>query len=132
MSLAPHASVLYKGFKVGEVETSKLTDDAKGVLTRLRIYTPYVNLVRTNTVFWDAGGLSLNVSLFGSSKKTSSLESMISGAVAFATPDEPADPAPEGAQFELNAKAQEKWQKWSPAIEIQSAEAMPTRDKRLQ
>jgi paraquat-inducible protein B len=37
-TLQPHASVLYKGFKVGEVETSQLTGDARGILTRLRVY----------------------------------------------------------------------------------------------
>ena len=131
-TLQPHASVLYKGFKVGEVETSQLTRDARGVLTRLRIYNPYVNLVRTNTVFWNAGGLAINLSLFGGSIKTTSLESIISGAVAFATPEEPAEPAADGAQFILHAKAEEKWQKWSPPIEIQSLETMPPKSQRFE
>jgi len=131
-TLEPRASVLYKGFKVGEVETSQLTGDARGILTRLRIYNPYVNLVRTNTRFWDAGGLSVHLSLFGGSIKTTSLESIIAGAVAFATPEEPAEPAAEGAQFILYAKAEEKWEKWSPPIEIQSLETTPAKSKRVE
>lgn len=130
-TLQPHASVLYRGFKVGEVETSELTSDARGILTRLRVYHPYVKLVRTNSVFWEAGGLSINFSLFGGKTKTTSLDSLISGAVGFATPEEPAEAAADGAQFILHPKPEEKWLKWSPSIEINSLKTLPEKRPHL-
>jgi paraquat-inducible protein B len=84
-----------------------------------------VDLVRTSTRFWNTGGFSFKINLFGAQMKDTSLESLITGGVAFATPDAgPLAPAAEaGAQFSLAAEADKEWMKWSPKIPVKSQES---------
>jgi paraquat-inducible protein B len=125
-SLTSGAPVFYRQFKVGQVETSRLADDSTAVLIRIHVEAPYIDLVRTNTQFWNAGGFSFKVSLFGGAQlKDTSLESLVTGGIAFATPDSAplAPAAPNDARFTLAAEANQDWLKWSPKIPIKSAEA---------
>jgi paraquat-inducible protein B len=125
-SLSTGAPVFYREFKVGEVEASHLSEDSTMVLIRVHLEAPYVDLVRTNSRFWNAGGFSFKVSLFGGAElKDTSLESLVTGGVAFATPDGgPLAPAAlSGAQFTLASEPNKDWLKWSPKIPIKSMEA---------
>jgi paraquat-inducible protein B len=121
-SLTTGAPVFYRELKVGAVEASRLSDDSTSVLIRIHLEGPYVNLVRTNTRFWNTGGFSFKVSLFGAQLKDTSLESLITGGVAFATPDtNPLAPvAANDAEFPLAAEADKDWGKWAPKIPITS------------
>ena len=124
-SLTTGAPVFYREFKVGQVETSRLSDDSTLVMIRIHIDAPYADLVRTSSKFWNTGGFSFKVSLFGGAElKDTSLESLVTGGVAFATPDDgPLAPAaPADAQFALAADPDKAWLKWSPRIGIKSAE----------
>jgi paraquat-inducible protein B len=121
-ALLPNAPVSYREVKVGEVEASRLADDATTVLIRIRIYTRYVDLVRTNSQFWNAGGVPLKISLFGTEIKNSSIESLLTGAIAFATPNELGAPASEGAEFKLNNNTEKEWEKWQPKIPIKPSD----------
>ncbi|HVS54239.1 MAG TPA: MlaD family protein [Opitutaceae bacterium] len=130
-SLSPGAPVFYREMKVGVVETSRLADDAASVLIRIRIDTPYAALVRTDTRFWNTGGATFKLSLLGAELKSTSLESLFSGGVAFATPegkDGLAPEAPDGAMFPLHNEADKDWLKWQPHIPITPPEegAEPT------
>jgi paraquat-inducible protein B len=125
-SLSPGAPVFFREVKVGVVETSRLDDDATGVLVRVRIRSPYVNLVRTNSRFWNAGGVSFKMSLLGAELKSTSLESLFTGGVAFATPDTSRDLAPiapDGTLFTLHSEADKDWLKWQPRIPLHAPEA---------
>jgi paraquat-inducible protein B len=124
-SLTTGAAVFYREFKVGTVETSHLSDDATAVLIRIHLDAPYADLVRTSTKFWNAGGFNFKVSLFGGAVlKDTSLESLVTGGVAFATPDGPLAPAaPNNAEFTLSAEPDKEWLKWSPRIAIKPADA---------
>ena len=121
-SLTTGAPVVFRQFKVGQVEASRITDDSTGVLIRIHLDAPYVDLVRTNTRFWNAGGFNFKVSLFGGAKlKDTSLESLISGGVSFATPDGPLAPAaPADTQFPLASEPDKDAQKWAPKIPVKS------------
>jgi paraquat-inducible protein B len=124
-SMSNGAPVFYREFKVGEVEASHLAPDGTAVLVRIHLEEPYVDLVRTSTKFWNAGGFSFNVSLFGGAQlKNTSLESLVTGGVAFATPDTgPLAPAaPEGAEFGVSAEPDKEWLKWAPKIPVRSPE----------
>ena len=126
-AMSPGAPVFYREVKVGFVETSKLDDDAATVLIRIRVKTPFINLVRTNTRFWNAGGVSFKMSLLGAELKSTSLESLFSGGVAFATPDTPtlAPPAPDGTLFTLHQEMEKDWLKWQPRIRISPPDEAP-------
>jgi paraquat-inducible protein B len=121
-SLTTGAPVFYREFKVGQVEASHLSADSTSVLIRIHIDAPYGDLVRTNTKFWNTGGFSFKISLFGGAQlKDTSLESLVSGGVALATPDGPlAPPAPADTQFGLAAEPDKDWQKWAPKIPMKS------------
>jgi paraquat-inducible protein B len=130
-SLSTGAPVFYREFKVGEVEASRLAPDATGVLVRIHIDAPYVDLVRTTTKFWNAGGFNFKINLFGAQLKNTSLESLVTGGVAFATPDaSPLAPvAASEAEFSLEAEPEKDWLKWSPKIPIESPEEAEARPK---
>lgn len=120
-SLSPGAPVYYREVKVGTVENSQLAPDAASVLVRIRVKTPYVNLVRLDTHFWNAGGVSFRMSLLGAEVKATSLESLLTGGVSFATPESDstlADVAPEGTIFELHSEMNKAWLEWRPRIPI--------------
>jgi paraquat-inducible protein B len=122
-SLTTGAPVFYREFKVGSVEASRLSIDSTSVLIRIHVDAPYGDLVRTSTKFWNAGGFSFRVSLFGGAElKDTSLESLVTGGVAFATPDTgPLAPAaPNNSQFTLASEADKEWSKWAPKIPIRS------------
>ena len=124
-----HAPVFYRDMKVGEVESARLADDATGVWVRIRVQRAYVNLVQTNTRFWNAGGSPLQISLFGGSSQKKSLQSIITGAIGFATPEEAAEVAADGAQFSLANEPDKEWLKWSPHIPINAREQAPEKSQ---
>lgn len=129
------APVNYRDIRVGSVETSRLADDSASVLIRIRIFTPYISLVRANSRFWSVGGLPIKISLFGSEMRNISFESLFTGAVAFATPEADATgklaPVPdEDAMFPLAAEPDKEWLKWQPIIPIQAPEESPQAPKR--
>lgn len=130
-SLSTGSPVMYRQLKVGQVEASRLSDDSTAVLVRIHIEPQYVDLVRTTTKFWNAGGFSFKLSLLGAEVKDSSLESLISGGVGFSTPDkEPlGPPAAPNTQFELAQEAEKDWLKWTPKIPIQAQETSPQKSK---
>jgi paraquat-inducible protein B len=125
-SLTTGAPVFYRELKVGAVEASRLSEDSTSVLIRIHVDAPYVDLVRTNTKFWNTGGFSFKVSLFGGAQlKDTSLESLISGGVAFATPDAAplAPAAADGTQFGLASEPEKEWLKWSPKIPCKATDS---------
>ncbi|MDB6169925.1 MAG: Mammalian cell entry related domain protein [Verrucomicrobia bacterium] len=125
--LQVRAPVFYRDVKVGEVESTRLAQDSTGVQIRIRVQEAYVPLVRTTTRFWNAGGAPLQFSLFGRSPQRKSLQSIITGAIAFATPDEPGETAVDGAVFSLHKSADDDWLKWHPAIPIEPKDPSPPR-----
>jgi paraquat-inducible protein B len=125
-SLSPGAPVLYRELKVGVVESSRLADDAASVLVQISVQPAYGDLVRINSRFWKAGGASVRVGLRGAEVKSSSLESLLVGGVAFATPDtgrQLGAIAPEGHVFMLHGDAEREWLRWQPRIRIGRGEA---------
>lgn len=126
-SLSSGAPVYYREVKVGAVETSRLADDASDVMIRIRVYTPYVDLVRANSVFWNAGGIAFKVNLLGAELKSTSLESLVTGGVSFATPDKDglAPVASDGAEFKLHDEMEKEWLKWRPHIPIEPIDSEP-------
>lgn len=124
-SMSPGAPVFYREVKVGVVETSRLDHDAASVLIRIRIKTPYTELVRTNTRFWNAGGVSFKMNLLGAEVKSTSLESLFTGGVAFATPDALSPAAPDGTLFTLHPETDKDWLKWQPRIKITPPDEAP-------
>jgi paraquat-inducible protein B len=120
--LQPNSGVYYRGIQVGVVERLQLNSQATGIDVYLFIWSRYQNLVRTGSQFWSAPGAEVQGGIFsGVNVKLESLGTLISGAIAFATPDPPGDPAKEGAEYTLNPEAKKEWMSWSPALQINPA-----------
>jgi paraquat-inducible protein B len=120
-SVAAGTPVLYRGIKVGEAVKSDLSADAQTVEVHVFIYPPFTKLVRSNSKFWNAGGVNFNVGLFGSDITTPSLQALLGGALAFATPEAFQEAAPNDTAFRLYEKPQDEWLNWAPAIHLPGA-----------
>jgi len=75
--------VLYRGYKVGVVESSSFDPISRKVNYGVFIQAPYNSLVTSNTVFWNAGGMSVSTSTNGITVDLPSVESLISGGIEF-------------------------------------------------
>ena len=121
-SLAEESPVYYRGIEVGSVEYLGLSANAAWVDVHVLISSNFTSLVRTNSVFWNAGGINVNLHFFGIDISAENLKSLIIGGIAFATPDNAGPLAPAGAVFTLHDKSEDKWLQWSPSIAITNAE----------
>ena len=102
-SLSIADPVLYRGFKVGQVESVEFDTDEKLARYRLFINAPYDSLVSSNTHFWNVSGIEVEANAEGVSISSGSLESLLTGGVSFAVPpDLPlGEPATNQASFRL-------------------------------
>lgn len=109
--------VLYRGVKVGSVIAFDLSDSGQAVEVTIIVEGRYANLVRSNTVFYNASGVDLAVSLAGGlSLRASSLESVLAGGVEFSTPDKPGTRVQNGATFPLSTQPPKGAAEWSPDL----------------
>lgn len=123
-SLSDGAPVYYRGLEVGTVQYFVLANDSTAVNVHVLIETNFAPLVRADSKFWNAGGISAHFGLFsGLSMGAESLKSLVIGGIAFATPSPPGALATNGAIFPLNEKVDPAWLDWSPAIVITNAPA---------
>jgi paraquat-inducible protein B len=96
------APVYYRRVPVGQVVAYDLAPDGKAVDVKLFINAPYDKYVSAGTRFWDVSGLDLSVDTSGVELRSTSLEALIGGGVAFDTPAFAAQsPAAEGTPFTL-------------------------------
>ncbi|MGE9295143.1 MAG: intermembrane transport protein PqiB [Puniceicoccales bacterium] len=126
-SLKDGDPIYYREFQVGEVDQVSLASDARSVHAHVHIKEDYAPLIRTNTRFWNASGIGMDLSLFGGAKiKTESLSSLLTGGVAFATPDNDAmgGEVQDGAVFKLFDDPEDDWAKWSPTIDLPDTTAL--------
>ena len=94
-------TVLYKGYKVGRVESMEFDPTDKLVHYEVFIDAPYHELVNSSVRFWDASGVSLSASASGFKVETGSLESILFGGVSFGVPEGVKDGEPVAANTEF-------------------------------
>jgi paraquat-inducible protein B len=115
------SEVFYRCIQVGEVVDFHLGQDARYVVIHARIQEAYAPLVRMNSQFWNAGGINAHLGLFhGLDITAESAQTLVSGGIAFATPENYGSPATNGSVFILSAKEATEWQDWNPTIPLQS------------
>lgn len=118
-SLQPGSPVYYRQVLVGQVTGFELSPTAQQVWIRTHILPAYTDLVHTGSKFWSASGIKASMGLVsGFSLETESLESVITGGVAFATPDgeKMGKPAAADTHFTLHEKNEQSWLDWNPEI----------------
>jgi paraquat-inducible protein B len=135
-----NSPIYFRGIQVGVVEKVALNQDASGVEIHLFIRDRYRALVRASSKFWIEKGIDFSGGLFSGVKmNVESLRALISGGIAFATPDAKAAQAQEGQSFPLNDEMKKDWQEWKPQIPlppessddqtIQEGQSSPVTDK---
>jgi paraquat-inducible protein B len=118
-SLQRHSPVYYRGVEVGVVQDASLTPDATAVYVHVLIRQAYAPLVRANSVFWNASGVSVSGGLIrGVEVRLESLRALAAGGINFATPNASARPAREGQVFRLHAQGRKEWLAWAPRIKL--------------
>ncbi len=82
--------LFFRGVAVGEVAALHLATDAGSVLLETLVEDQYAPLVRDDSVFWRISGVSVDLGLFSGAKvQTGSLQTIMEGGIAFATPGAP-------------------------------------------
>lgn len=121
-SIKPGVVVSYREIPVGKVTDFELGPTSDRVLIHVLIEPRYAPLVRSGSRFWNASGIGVDAGLFkGVKVRTESLEALLEGGIAFATPDNPVmgGPAQPGQTFVLNDEVNEEWLKWAPKIVLE-------------
>ena len=120
-SIKAGVPVTYREIPVGKVTGFELGQTADRVLIHILIEPRYAALVRGGSRFWNSSGFGFDWGLFkGATVRTESLETLIEGGIAFATPDgeKMGNPARPQQTFALFDKAEEEWLQWAPKIQI--------------
>jgi paraquat-inducible protein B len=104
-SLGSGSPVFYRDIVVGEVLGYSLPEGNGPITVKVFVRAPYDKWVRTGSHFWGASGLRIEVGAQGVHIELESLQALLSGGVAFNTPEEARDTpsAPGGMQYKLFA-----------------------------
>ncbi|WP_447794376.1 MULTISPECIES: MlaD family protein [Pseudomonas] len=120
-SLKTGVPVTYREITVGKVTGYELGQTADRVLVHILIEPKYAPLVRSGTRFWNTSGFGFDYGLFkGATIRTESLETLVQGGIAFATPDgdRMGVPARPEQTFPLFDQFEDEWLTWAPKISI--------------
>jgi len=120
-SLKEGVPVTYREVTVGKVTGYELGNTADRVLVHILIEPRYAPLVRSGSRFWNTSGFGVDFGLFkGATIRTESLETLVQGGIAFATPegDKMGNPARPEQTFPLFDKFEEEWLQWAPKIPL--------------
>ncbi|MDU4092608.1 MAG: intermembrane transport protein PqiB [Pantoea sp.] len=101
--LTPGDPVLFRGYRVGSVETSNFDADKRAMQYQLFVAAPYDRLVTSNVRFWKDSGIGVEMSASGMRVEMGSLTTLFSGGVSFDVPDgwELGVPAENKAEYHL-------------------------------
>lgn len=79
--------VLYKNIEVGEIIDIRLNKTSGNIETEIFIYEENLELIRTNSVFWNQGGVTFDANLQeGFQLKAGPIADIIRGGISFITP----------------------------------------------
>ena len=120
-SLKMNSPVYYRQIPVGRVINYQLSETYEDVDIFINIEKRYVPLIRENTKFWKASGTKIQGGLFsGISISTESLESLLTGGIALATPgnSQMGKKVEGGHLFALYEEAEDEWLDWQPSITL--------------
>lgn len=117
--------ILYRQIKVGKVIGIDLSPTADEVNIFINIAQRYAPLVNAQSQFWNTSGVNIEAGIFsGVNIDSESIETLIAGGIAFATPqlDEDNDKTREKynlpISYILHKNINKDWLEWQPKIEI--------------
>jgi paraquat-inducible protein B len=109
-SLDVGSPVYFRRLRVGQVSSFELDKDGGGITMRIFVNAPYDRYVKSDSRFWEAGGIDVALGTEGVKINTQSLVSILIGGLAFETPasslaEEPAPPRSSFTLFATRADA---------------------------
>ena len=112
--------VLYRQITVGKVIGIDLSATADTVNVFINIAKRYAPLVHNGSKFWNTSGINIEAGVFsGINIDSESIETLISGGVAFATPEHSHnDGEQEKQSYTLHQNVDGDWLEWQPKIAI--------------
>ncbi|MDX7987699.1 intermembrane transport protein PqiB [Xenorhabdus sp. 12] len=84
--LTPGDPVLFRGYRVGSVETSTFDPKSRLISYQVFINAPYDGLLTTNVRFWKDSGIAFDMSSQGLRVEMASLSTLFGGGVSFDIP----------------------------------------------
>lgn len=121
MGIESGSPVMYRGVRIGSVQSVGLANDSATVRARAVIQSRYRALVCEETRFWSNSGFDVSFGLQGLKLDADTLTTIAAGGVAMATPDPPGRAVTTGHRFELFAAPRDDWQEWQPRIALGNA-----------
>ncbi|AXH15447.1 hypothetical protein CP985_12315 [Malaciobacter mytili LMG 24559] len=116
-SLKENSPVFYRQLQIGVVEKYKLSKDGTNVQLQLYIDKEFKNLVRENSIFYNATAFGMKISLLGVKISTETLETLLTGGISLVTPTQYKQRAKQMSKFPLYDDVQEEWLQWNPKFE---------------
>jgi paraquat-inducible protein B len=115
--------ILYRQIKVGKVIGVDLSPYADEVNIYINIAKRYAPLVNAQSKFWNTSGINIEAGIFsGVNIDSESIETLIAGGIAFATPNVNEEVVQEEAtlplSFTLHQNINKDWLQWQPKIAI--------------
>jgi paraquat-inducible protein B len=113
--------VYYRQIKIGQVTGVELGPTAQNVWIYVNVNPQHSSLVHRGSRFWNVSGISVSAGLFsGVSVETESLETIVAGGIAMATPEDEdmGTPAQNGDHFILANELDKEWLDWAPEIKL--------------
>lgn len=121
-SIVVGSPVTYRGVRVGGVRDVSMAADGRFVEIQAVVEPMYAHFVRSNSRFWDAGGIGVDFGLVsGLTMQARSLETVLLGGIAFATPTRAGERVQRGHTFNLESKPDSSWLDWQPDLSPQHA-----------
>ncbi|SFU28200.1 intermembrane transport protein PqiB [Xenorhabdus koppenhoeferi] len=84
--LTPGDPVLFRGYRVGSVESSIFDPESRLIRYQIFVNAPYDGLLTTNVRFWKDSGVSFDMSSQGLRVEVASLSTLFAGGVSFDVP----------------------------------------------
>ena len=126
-SLAPGAPVAYRQVQIGKVTGFTLSPTFQKVYIAIAIDPQFQHIIKDTTKFWNSSGASFSAGLFsGIHLETESLETIVRGGIALATPEEGGKAIVTGHHFLLHDAAEPAWLKWTPDLSGRTTAKQPS------
>lgn len=110
--------LLFREMEVGEVINVRLGDLSDRVIFTIGIEPDFSYLIRDNTMFWNVSGVNMSIGLSGAKVQAGTVDSILRGGIAFATPDDTSlmPQAKANKSYLLHKAPEEDWVLWNAAI----------------
>ena len=119
--LVPGAPLTYRQIQIGALLSVGLSSDATAVECRAYVRPAFARLIRENTVFWETGGIEVDLDLMGGLRfEVESFRSLLIGGVAVGTPTSAGPPVNTGHRFALLAEPPADRSDWTPSLPVGS------------